>query len=233
MTDVHDLADESLKAAYANDWKSAVRLNKQIIDLEPENLDAQCRLAKAYMELGRVKHAVITYKKVLKLDQYNTIAQKNLKRLENYSTGFQAGNGISNSFNFIEEPGVTKTVQLVNIGEPKMLAGVDSGDEVSLSLRKRFVCVNTMGSEHYLGKMPEDLSLRLLSLMKEGNKYRAWVKSVTDKSVSLFVKEVYRCPKCNNITSFPDSKSSPYLAFTDPERIYEDRPDARSTEERE
>jgi hypothetical protein len=84
-----------------------------------------------------------------------------------------------------------------------------------------------------LGKIPEDLSLRLITLINGGNKYQAWVKAVTEKYVSIFIKEIRRAPKFNSICSFPDDNNSQYLAFTDPEEVYTDRPDITSTEEQE
>ena len=197
MSDLDQLTAKALQAAYSGNWKQAIDLNQQILNKQPNSLEALNRLAKAYMELDQPQKAVFSYKKVLKIDPYNTIAQKNLKRLKNYSQGGPSTHLQSkiSAVTFIEEPGKTKTVTLVNIGEPGVLARVDAGDQVKLNPKKRFICVSTLENGLHLGKIPEDLSLRLITLINGGNQYQAWIKSIKDHYVSVFIKEVYRTPK--------------------------------------
>lgn len=50
--------------------------------------------------------------------------------------------------------------------------------------------------------LPDNVGLRLTSFIKGGNEYQACVKSVDDKNVTVFVKEVKRAKKFTNIPSF-------------------------------
>ena len=47
------LADQAVKLAMQNQWQEAVDLNRQIIDLAPEEGEAWNRMGKAFSELGR------------------------------------------------------------------------------------------------------------------------------------------------------------------------------------
>ena len=233
MSDLDQLTSQALEAAYSGNWKQAIELNQQIINQNPQSLDALNRMAKAYIELNQPQKAQTIYRKVLKLDPYNSIAQKNLQKLKNYSsntskTVLHSGK-LDPEVTFIEEPGKSKTISLVNIGEPSALAQVDAGDPVQLKPKKRFICVSALNNLH-LGKIPEDLSLRLITLIKGGNKYQAWIKSIDSRHITIFIQETYRTSQFNSIFSFPDSNHTTYLAFTNPASAYPDKPDTTSTE---
>lgn len=231
---VDQLAEKAMQAAYQGDWQSAIETNQAILKIEKQNLAALNRLAKAYLENENPNKAKETYQQVLKIDQYNSIAEKNLKKLTNYIADPKRKPTVPNPIaNLIEEPGTSKTVSLVNLCEPKLLANLDAGDEVSLQPRKRQICVFTVDTEKHIGKIPEDLSQRLISLIKGGNEYQAWIKSADDNQVKIFIKEIHRSPKFSSIPSFPSDQQSNYLSFTDPEGIYEDRPDTTSTDEQD
>ena len=227
------LETAALQAAYAGDWQQVIKSNLQIVKEDPQNLAALNRLAKAHLELGHPHKAVTFYKQVLKIDRYNTIAQKNLQRLEHYSA-----NGKTHvpkqiySSSFIEEPGITKSVHLVNTCEQSILAQVNGGDKVNLTSKKRFIAVTSIDGL-YLGKIPEDLSLRLNVLIQGGNQYQAWVQSIDKHHIKIFIKESLRSNAFKNIPSFTDSDHSSYLAFPSPETVYLDRPDTSRTEEQE
>src|SRR5260221_13246615 len=72
---------QAIDAAMRSDWTQAETLNQKLIKLNPEDPDCLNRLAKAYLELGKYPQAKKIYQEVLKLDPYNSIAQKNLKKV--------------------------------------------------------------------------------------------------------------------------------------------------------
>ncbi len=63
----------------------------------------------------------------------------------------------------------------------------------------------------YLGSIPEDLSQRLLFLIKEGNKYQAFIKAVNNQTVQLFIKETERSQRLHNQPSFTNNSSAPIV----------------------
>src|SRR5258708_18792323 len=115
---------QAIDAAIKCDWQLALEFNLEIIKQEPTSIECLNRLAKAYLELGNLKDAQKFYKDVLDLDPYNSIAQKNLKKISLYKQGFSSGKdgeGFHNHSNhtptlsatfFVAEPGVTKSVSL-------------------------------------------------------------------------------------------------------------------------
>ncbi len=77
-----DLTTQAVSAALNNHWPEAIKLNLTLLKENPENVEALNRLARAYKENGEIKLSQKTYRKVLTLDHFNPIAQKNLKLLE-------------------------------------------------------------------------------------------------------------------------------------------------------
>ena len=72
----------AITLALESRWEESIDVNKSILENFPNDVDAHNRLGKAYMELGEYAKAKEAYTRASKLDQYNTIARKNLQRLE-------------------------------------------------------------------------------------------------------------------------------------------------------
>jgi hypothetical protein len=235
-----DLSSQAIQASLNRNWREAIKLNTELLKSQPGNIDALNRLAKAELQSGLKTKAELTYKKVLKLDKYNSIATKGLDTIKNFRVVRNGQNPHPPSdFSqaFLEEPGTTKTVSLIRLGDNNVLARLQPGDEVNLAAREH--CVSVINSQQeYLGRLPDDLASRLGSFLKAGNVYQAWVKSVTlhDKSqdkhtLKIFIKEVKRVSKYKNIPSFPSTEKLSYAAFTPPELIYFEKPNTATTEE--
>lgn len=88
-----DLEKQAVKAAVASDWTLAKDLNSQILELEPQDVDAKVRLGKAYLELRDYTKARKYLKEVLAVDPINIVAQKNyqLAKEEKHSPAPQNG----------------------------------------------------------------------------------------------------------------------------------------------
>ncbi len=184
-----ELAQRAIAAALAGDWKQAVKVNTQILHIEPNNLDALNRIARAYCEIGNVEKAKRTSKKVLKLDPFNGIASKCLKKWERVN----AINGAASKTGplaFLEEPGKTKIVKLINLGDARIVANLDCGDEVQLIPHSHSVSVTTLDGKH-VGKIPDDLAVRLINLMRNGGRYQTLVKVAEPEGVKIFIRGIF------------------------------------------
>jgi tetratricopeptide (TPR) repeat protein len=201
-----DLSKQAIDAALNCQWNEALRLNLELIKLEPNNIECLNRLAKAYFELGNFKDAQKFYKEVLDLDPYNTIAQKNLKRISVAKDGNGSGNHhtptLSPSF-FVAEPGITKSVTLIKVAEPQRLLTLSAGTMVNLLVKNRGISVTDM-DDKYLGVLPDDVAFHLMKLCKGGNKYQAFIQSVKQNSIIILIREVFRSKKFKNQASFLD-----------------------------
>jgi len=204
------ISRQAILAALASNWDEALKLNQQIINKNPDNVEALNRLARAYFELGNLIMSKKYFETSLKKDPYNQIATKFIKRitafrkrstknLKPYSLNnhnLQIDNDL-----FIEEPGKTKIITLLKVAEPQKLSVLFSGLTVLLVKKNRSITVTDQDGE-YLGIMPDDVSHRLLRLISGGNKYQAHIKNIKPNSLSILVREVFRSRRFKNQPSF-------------------------------
>lgn len=227
------LEKQAIKAAMSGTWKEAIRLNKEILKQQPQNIAALNRLGRAFWETGHLKRARQTFKKVIEVDQYNPIALKNLKRLTDSGKikkpPLKKSPRLSSGF--LEEPGKTKTVKLIRLAEPKVLSGLDHGQPVLLTPKKRSISV-IQEDNTYLGSLPDDISQRLLRFIRGGNRYQALIKAVDRHQLEIFIQETFRSQKFKNTPSFTSSGVS-YIPFLSPETIHEGKPEVSPTGEEE
>lgn len=202
-----DLKNLAVQKALENSWKEACDLNLKILEEDPDDIDSLNRLAFAYMKQADFKHAKSTYKKVTEIDRSNPIAIKNLKKLEMMSLQKDANPNkkidipMHAADLFIEEAGRTKTVELKNIAERKTLSFFQPGDAVNLVIKRSKIFVQSFDHE-FLGMLPDSIGSRILPLMQGGNDYEAYIKAITDKSVTVFVREIKRAARFRNQASF-------------------------------
>lgn len=205
------LFHEAIDAALDSRWEDALKINKKIIKLDPQNIDALNRQAKAYMELGNSNLAKRYYSEVLKYDPYNPIAQKNLKMMKSFKLTRQnfVPNGhckLSPSL-FLQEPGKTKIVNLLKVAEPQKLSQAYCGMPVNMAIKNRKITI-VDSNENYLGVLPDDINHHLLRLFKGGNKYDLFVKSIRVNSLAIIIKETFRSKKFKNQPSFLEYSDS-------------------------
>ena len=103
-----DLEKQAVKAAVASDWSLARDLNLQILEIEPQDVDAKVRLGKAYLELRDYAKAKKYFKEVLSIDPINTVAQKNYQLAKEEKHSPIAQNGFKS---LIKEPATYVEVQ--------------------------------------------------------------------------------------------------------------------------
>lgn len=199
------LPQQAISAALNCLWEKALGLNRQILKLDPRNLDALSRLGRASFELGKLEQAKKYYNLALKVDPYNPIALKNLKILK-VSKGdgkVQLNHSPINPSMFLHEPGKTKMVTLLKVAEPQKLSNLYPGMSVILTTHNRNISVADMQNQ-YLGILPDDISFLLIKLIKGGNKYEAIIKSVRVNGLSVIIRESFRASKFKNRPSFPE-----------------------------
>lgn len=233
-----DLKTLAIEAALQNDWATAIKLNQEILSLDPNDVETLSRIAFAFMEKGELEKARKSYHKILSLDHFNPIAVKNLKKLsslkprvfrkrQNALTSLHAN--IANLF--LEEPGKTKVVKLKNLAESHIISQLRPGDMVTLSLKRRSIFV--LDKNVYLGALPDDVAHRLIRFMKHGNQYEAYVKSVERNQLTILIREVERASRFKNQPSFTNAPLS-YLTSVREEALEDqEKPQVLSLEEME
>ena len=213
---MEDLSRQAIALALQGKWQQALDLNLQIINEFGEISDALNRISRCYTELGEIEKAREHAEKVIVLDPHNTIAQKCLMRLEVLKDGSKFESCLTSANIFLEEPGKTKIVPLVKLAEPALLLMLICGNEVTLEIHKHHI--NILNSDQkYLGKLPDDVSHRIITLSQSGNEYKAYVKTSAPKELKVFIKETRRAKEILHITSFPTEKIQ-YIAFAPPKK---------------
>lgn len=182
-----DLAQEAIDAALDENWDKAIKLNSTILKEDPVNIDAMNRLAKAEAETGNLKRAKIITKKVLRLDPTDIIAAKCSQRWDNFKKNnikTNSSRGIAKIF--IEEPTRTKIVNLINLGDAENILTLDCGDTLKLVTHPHRVSIMTQ-DDKYIGRFPDNLAIKFISLIKLGGSFQVVVKSANKQEVKVLV----------------------------------------------
>lgn len=196
------LKNQAIQTALSGDWEKAVGLNKTLIKEDPMDIDALNRLAFAFTILGKAKDAKSTYQKVLKIDSLNSLALRNIKKLDGKNSTPNISSGGFNANNiFIEEQGKTKIVELVNIAQPSVINTLRTGQSLILQIKRLKIFVLTQDGK-YIGVLPDNIGKRLIKFIKAGSLYDAFVKSAHDHHIIVFLKEVKKVSRFKDQPSF-------------------------------
>jgi phosphopantetheinyl transferase (holo-ACP synthase) len=200
------LSKEAINLALQGRWEEAEATNKDIIERFPSDVEAYNRLGRALTELGNFDGAKEAYFKALELAPENAIAKKNLARLTSLSESIatlssdlqKASTSKAQAQRvaldlFITEMGKAGVVNLHNVASGKVLAKVGFGDPVHLEAKGQHLIVMTESGE-YVGEVEPRQGLRLIKLMRGGNRYDAAILNVEKDKVQVIIKEVYRHP---------------------------------------
>ncbi len=196
---------QAVALAMQGRWREAIAVNKAIIDSYPNDVEAYNRLGRAYIELGEYSQAREAYQRAMELGPYNTIAQKNLRRLEHLGetpAGTEDGAPKAEPQHFIEEIGKAGIVNLLNLAPKEILATVISGDRVELKIEGNNLNVENRLGE-YLGQVEARHAQRLIKLMLGGNKYSAAIVSASEEKIIVIIREEYQDPSQIGQLSFP------------------------------
>lgn len=192
------LKNQAIQTALVGDWTTAITLNQEILAEDPNDIDTLNRLAFAFLSAGKPKDAKELYEKVLSLDMKNPIALRNLKRLGDPVSKKPA---ILINNLFIEEPGKTKVMDLINIADKKVIAYLRSGEKLLLTIKRSKIFVLDQENQ-FIGMFPDDTGQRIIKFIEAGNEYEGYVRTVDSNKVSIFVRETKRVKKFKNQPSF-------------------------------
>ena len=198
-----NLEQQAINAAKQQNWQAAIDFNKQIIEQDATNMPAMIRQGVALVQLGKTKEAKKLFQDVLELDKTHQLAKKHLQKLQNNQTITLSS--LPGDEQFIEEPGKTKTVELHRLVGKEQLEGISVGQICDMKPKNRFISVELNGK--YIGSLPEDLSSRLTKLIKGGNIYACYIRSISSHSCGVFIKELERSKSQEFVSSFPVAKS--------------------------
>lgn len=181
--------EKAILASIKGDWAEAVKVNLSILKKNKNDIDALNRLSFAYIQNNHPTLAKKTIQKVLKLDKYNPIAQKNNSLLREdikIDKNKTSEKSIKN-IDFIENPGNTKIISLTDICDKKTLEKIRNGSRLTIKIRRRKICA--FYNLKYIGKFPDDTSRKFIHLMNTNHSYEVVFKSFDLKKIHVLIRE--------------------------------------------
>lgn len=223
MISLNQLEENAINHAVEAEWEKAIEVNNQILSIEPDNLSAYLRIGYANLQLNNLEEAKNSFEMVLKLQPKNIIAVDHLEKIKLLLSRKKKRAIGQTKFNpdiFIETPGKTKTVSLVNLGQKEDLAGINIGQGVVIREKRRRLEIRSE-QDDYVGSLPDDISKRLSYFINEGSKYDVHIKEITLTSVVVFIREISKGKKVRQYPSFP---TNPHTMLSDINQIDEEDP---------
>jgi tetratricopeptide (TPR) repeat protein len=208
-------SEQAISLAMKNRWDEAAQINREILDLFPNEVDAYNRLGKALTELGRYAEARDAYAQAVKLDPLNGIASKNLQRLGKLATEGSAAPAPSpvDPRLFIEESGKTTLTQLTEVRRNEVAAKLSAGDQLQFTRRGNQVVVTNLAGND-IGRIEPKLEQDLIRLLDLGNQYSVFVTAANEQSVHVIIRETHRSAAMGNRPSFRPTAAQEVRAYT-------------------
>ncbi|GDX62094.1 hypothetical protein LBMAG33_4040 [Candidatus Levyibacteriota bacterium] len=197
------IKNQAIETALTGNWEKAIALNQELLKDNPQDTEALNRLAFALNAKRETKEAKKIYQQVLEIDMLNKIAIRGLKRIsDSWNNEIDINNTypIITSNLFIEETGKTKVIELIHT-EQKITSSLHIGERVLLSIKRLKIFIHD-DKKRYAGTIPDNIGKRLVKLLSGGNIYEAFVKSLENNHITVFIREIKRSDKFLNQPSF-------------------------------
>ena len=205
---------EAIDLAMQARWQDAINVNEEMLASFPGDVDTYNRLGRAYMELGKFTKAKDAYKNTVKLEPYNAIANRNLRRLNDLkeTQKAQVETDKVEPEQFIEEIGKAGVVTLTDLAPKEKRALTVAGDKAIIKLEGSYLVAENAHGD-YLGRVEQKKAIRLIRLIIGGNKYSAVVVKSTADSMTVMIRETYQHPSQAGKLSFPPKGMEEFRAF--------------------
>ena len=197
---------EAVDLALKGEWDRAAQVNRAILELFSEDVEAMNRLAKALIETGSYEEASHVLDRLGEVAPHNNIARKNRARLEqmrssSVATARQARRAKGAPQLFIGESGKSTTTVLRQTPRGLSSALISAGDPATLRLEHHSLNVYSDGGQ-FLGHVDPRLAHRLSRLIEGGNTYEAAITGIHDDGISIIIHETHRDRSLLHVASF-------------------------------
>lgn len=198
---------QAIQCAAHQQWAEAEKINRSIVKLWPEDVDAHNRLGKALWEMGSLREAKDTYRRALDLDPVNAIAGRNLERLASSLCAAPESTADDDIPHvpadiFIAESGKTTIVKVLPLPGRVSNELPLPGDPLRLHQHGSIIRLLSRSGQP-LGQLGAALSQRLGFLIESGNAYAAAIVGIQNGDIYIVIKEVYQHPSLVGQHSFP------------------------------
>lgn len=204
---VRTLADQAIAAALESDWARAADLNRQILDVSPEDVEARNRHGRALLELGKLDDARAAYQEVLKAYPHDPIALRQVARIAALAEDKRKPDTTRSKTQtrlFIEDMGKTGILRLVNPAPLNVLARYSPGAEAELREQEGLLAVHARDGA-LLGFLEPKVGRRLIEMIRGGNEYVIAIVTNDQQNPRVAIREVVQSPANADRISFPGS----------------------------
>jgi hypothetical protein len=202
------LVERAIEHASNNSWEEAINDNLRILELgrDAETLN---RIGKAYLELGNYDEALSYYRQTLSVYPTNVVARKNVARLDQLQS--LEGGGVRAKIRehadpemFIVATGKTALTTLTKVAGPDVVMRLTTGEKLDIEQGSDGKTVLLKdGEDRVIGTLEPHLALRLIEMIRGGNRYSAVVANLDAGGVKVLIREVYQAPGQRSRVSFP------------------------------
>ena len=204
-----ELEKKAVDLALDGKWEKAAACNRAILDHYSSDVETMNRLAKSLIELNQFSEARLLLGQVIEISPYNTIAKKNLLRLDKLETTPNLIRHKDASHRdahiFTAQSGKSGTTLLQKVGSEFILETIAPGQPLSLEINKNTIDVRLIDGE-CIGRIEPKLAMRLIRLITSGNRYKSAVVSATEQGIVIIIQETYKDPSTKLVSGFPFKK---------------------------
>ena len=220
--------EAAIAYAFERRWDLAAEENRALLEQQPEDIEAANRLGKALTELDDPGAAIVAYRRSLEIDPGNTIARKNIARLETAAPAAKGkaregkarkpgGGEAIRPDALIEESGKSAVFELQRLNT-RALKRLSAGDPVQLQASEEHGLDVRSTTRAVLGHIEPRAGQRLRRLIEGGNRYEGAIRAIGDGTVTVIVRETYRHPSLLDEASFvrpaPERRKTTPRAYT-------------------
>jgi tetratricopeptide (TPR) repeat protein len=194
------LSKKAIDAALKAEWAEAIDLNSQILDKNPDNLDAKIRLGRALIQTRRFDKAKKIFREVLKVDPINSVALKNFD-LAKRGKAETKGQVQIDTRSLLKEPGTTSEASFEITAKGITAKDFVSGENIFLKIKKKSIEVQKAkdSKKVTVGFINEaDIVNKMNISFDRGGRICAGFLKGTEKHVTVLIKSsipVFRAEK--------------------------------------
>ena len=194
------LSKRAIDAALKAQWVEAVELNTQILEKNPDNLDAKIRLGRALIQTRKFDKAKKIFKDVLKVDPINSVALKNYDLAKRCKAEVK-GQVQIDTRSLLKEPGTTSEATFEITAKGMTAKDFISGENIFLKVKKKSLRVQKQkdSKKVTVGFIDnKDIVQKMnIALERNGRIYAGFLKGI-DKRITILIKSsipVFRAEK--------------------------------------
>ncbi len=186
QVNLQSLSKQAIDSALKNNWETAIDLNNQILEKDPQDKNAKVRLGRAYIKTEKFSEAKKIFKEILEKDPINNIALKNLKLAQENNPDKKSDKGNNHTPKIlIKEPGTTTQINLP--AEEKILAKLEPGQDLYIRSFKTKL-VFSLDKKRELGYINDETAKIVYKAKKEGFDVSAAVIKPNETHLTILLK---------------------------------------------